>query len=142
MTNERIRPDDWPKRLHEYLAEASGKGFRWGIHDCVHFAAGWLECLGYADVLAGLPGWTTRQTAKQTIRELGGFEVAVSDRLTALGCAEVPPLMAQRGDVCVVVAGEYERQMLGVVDGSGVACLLRQGIAHVPESQISKAWRV
>ncbi|EIP96880.1 hypothetical protein OpiT1DRAFT_01307 [Opitutaceae bacterium TAV1] len=135
------RPEDWPKRLHEYLAEASRLSFAWGRHDCVHLAARWLERIGYAEPLAGLPSWKSELSAWRAMRARGGFEQAVADHVARLGCSAVPPLAGQRGDIALVAIPQGRKQALGIIDGVGVACAAPVGLGRVPVTAILRAWR-
>lgn len=91
--------------------------FSYGDRDCVRFAAAWIERLGYADPLAGLPTWSSPISAARTWKALGGFEHGINAQLCALGCRRVAPAQAMRGDLVLVSNGARGRQVLAIADG-------------------------
>lgn len=136
-----MRPHDWEIRLVRYLADAETRPFAWGHHDCVHFAAGWLRALGYPDPLEPFAPWRSPLGAARAIHAAGGFGPAVSERIAALGCAVIPPLTAQRGDV-VLLQIDARRQALGVVFGTHAAAPGPSSLQSFPLlNRAVSAWR-
>jgi hypothetical protein len=139
MSAEHRRPENWPGLLFAYLKECEERRFEWGRHDCAHFAARWMETLGYAEPLAGFGAWSTSLGAARVQKKHGDFQTAVAGRMAGLGCPAVAPLCARRGDVALVKEGR--RFALGVVVGAHVACPARTGVVMIPINMAVAAWR-
>lgn len=136
------RPQDWPTRLDAHLAHHASTPFRWGSHDCVHFAAGWLELLGYPDPLAPFAAWRSALGAARVIRAHGSFSAAIVCRMHEMGCPILPVAAAQRGDLALVQI-DRRRQALGIVVGAHVAIPADAGLARFPVLQAAVcAWSV
>lgn len=137
------RPQDWPTRLHAYIADHSEhpRAFAWGSHDCGHFAAGWLVRLGYPDPLTGFPTWASAFGAARVMRDRGGFYPTVAERMADLGCPVIPPLTAGRGDL-VLLQIDAQRQALGVVIDARAVAPGPMGITFFPLlNRAVCAWR-
>jgi hypothetical protein len=136
----RARPENWPGLFYAYLSEVAQREFEWGRHDCVLFASGWLERLGYEEVLAGLPAWVSALSAARAMRGAGRFDETVSERMKLLGCPQILTAYAQRGDMALVKEGRG-RHALGIVDGNKVACPAQLGLVMLPLNSALAVWR-
>lgn len=98
------RFDDWPEKLHYYLAERQSMPFVWGGHDCCSFASGAVAAQCGVDPMKSAYGrYKTARGAAGYISRNGGDLPAVAKRtMTDAGFLEVNPLMAGRG--CIVMA--------------------------------------
>lgn len=129
------RLERWPMLLDEYVASRTRAPFAWGTNDCATFAFDWIEtCTGerLLDV-----GHDDAASAARAIAAEGGLEAGLVARLG-------PPLdnvlQAQRGDVGLVdIEG---RQSIVVVIGDLAVGPSADGLAAVPFSALTHAWRV
>lgn len=126
-----MRPIDWPEQLSKHVAAWATRPFAYGETDCVTFAAAWLERMGYADPLDGIPKWNSALGAARAFGALGGFDAAIEARMAALGCPRIPITFAMRGDIVLVKASARTRA-LGICDGRDVAVLAPSGMKMVP----------
>ncbi len=128
------RLQDWEVRLAEAVEAAKGVPFAWGQHDCATWAF---------DVRAALtgtprPAWsyTTEAGGRRWMKRQGwaGFTEAA----TAILGEPVAPLMAQRGDIVLLI----EPEAFGVCLGAQVAAVGPVGLTMVPLRSCRLAWRV
>jgi hypothetical protein len=132
-----MRFQDWPERLNRMVADSHHKPFAWGEHDCCLFAANTvLELTGedYAKDLRGT--YKSKRGAAKVLIEHGGMRGIAT---AALG-KEVPPLMAQRGDI-VLVQTEQGDTLAVCMGGYCVAPGLER-LEMTPMKQAVTAWRV
>lgn len=135
------RPENWPALLAAYLTEWETRPFAWGSADCVHFAAGWLERIGYERPLSGYAGWSGPLSAYRAMRAMGGFEHAIAAQMHAMGIGTVRPAFASRGDVALLPAGGRGRtQALGIVTGREVAIPSATGLLLFPNMNAFAVW--
>ena len=120
-------------RLHQYVASAKARPFRWGRHDCVTFAGGWIAHRTGSVIV---PRYDSLRAARALLEERCPV-AELSDRFECVG-----PLMAAMGDVCEVPA-EHEMPAFGIVTGGGyVACFVGRSIGFVAQSGTLRAWRI
>ena len=138
------RYEDWPRRLNDFVALARERRFRWGTHDCMLFAADAVQAITGVDPARPYRGiYRNRREAERLMKEYAGGGVS---KLTELvtedhSIPEIPPLMAQRGDVCLVEVSS--REALGVAVGSIIlVAALPKGVAAVPLTGALRAWRI
>ncbi len=136
MGAERMRREDWPSRLSDFIEAARRRPFSWGRHDCCLFAADWVREATGADPAADWRGrYRSASGARRILRQ--HFDGDVAAVATAvLGEPLASPLLAQRGDVALVDGA------LGVVIGAEVALLGEAGLAFHPLGTAARAWRV
>lgn len=123
--------------LAAWLQAAEGRAFRFGRHDCVRFAAGWVREATGRDVLADWPYASLRAgEALLAARGLADLRAAVGTVLP-----EVAPLAARVGDLALIDGGFGPG--LGIVTGAEVVGLRRgRGLVRHPLSDALTAWRV
>ncbi len=142
------RPPDWQSRMAQALKTRRERPFAWGRHDCGLFACDIAEAISGVDLAAALRGrYSTRRGAFRALKSFagGGIETAIEKIAKDHGCAEVPPLMAQRGDILlaeVLVHSEVLEDSLGVCLGETAAFAAAQGFVQLPIAQARRAWRV
>lgn len=110
--------------------------FAWGsdANDCISFAGAVLRAHRGIDVLTGLT-WTDEAEARAMIASLGGFEAAVSSRLTS-----IDPAMAARFDVAQV---EVESgPLLAIVEGDTLVGPGHRRQMRLPRRRMVRAWTV
>lgn len=118
--------------LGDYLASAQGKTFRYGSHDCAMFAARWVLAQTGRDLMLGIRYRSLREGLE--LLRAAGFESHIEAAASQL--EEVPPLMARRGDIAAV------ERCLGIITGERVALLERDGMATVPLTSATRAFRI
>lgn len=131
------RLPNWQSRLQACLAERWARPFAWGTQDCALLAADCAQaCTGVdpADELRGR--YATARGAAGLLSARGGLAALAAERLGA----EVPPAMAQPGDVGLVLSAG--RECLAVCVGPVWVAPGAQGLVHLPPAEIRRAWRL
>ncbi|MFG1205558.1 DUF6950 family protein [Xanthobacter flavus] len=132
-----MRLPDWEERLADVIAAYQGGVFVWGKRDCFRLP------VDVARAVAGLVLWpdvrpyrTPRgaaiRLARHGFRGVGGALAAVLE--------EVPPALARRGDVGVVL--EHGAEAGVVVLGTELAGMAPAGMTIVPRERLVRAFRV
>ena len=140
------RFQDWPTRLDRALKESSDEPWRWGFHDCAHFAAHMVEAICGCDLSEGLPNYKSARGGLGVIRRAGGFIKMIDTSARRFGIEQVPPAFASRGDP--VLAQHPDDDIfgleLGIVDTSGRFIIVAQkiGWAIQPRSAARYAWKI
>jgi hypothetical protein len=132
------RVPDWRPRLVAWLAEVARKPFRPGEHDCALFAAGAIATMTGTDPAAKYRGRYTTVPGGLRILRRDGFADHVA-LVTGL-LEEIPPLMAQVGDLAVVPTPEGPA--LGVVAGAEVLVLRPEGQGAVSLMAVERAFKL
>lgn len=131
------RHADWEARLVEYLRPIMSTPFAYGRNDCALFVAGAIQAMTGADLARGFRGYRSL-AAGQRILSDKGFSDHVA--LAAALLEEVPPSMAQAGDVAVVSTDEGPA--LGLVQGECIYLLRRDGVGLLSILSAERAFRV
>ncbi len=132
------RRPDWLARLTAYLAEVRTKPFRPGEHDCALAAADAVMAITGVDLALAWRGtYSTLDEGLALLRAEG-----VEDHIELVGrcLPEIPPLMAQVGDIMAVLDGNH--LALGVCGGSVIHVLGVEGGGVVEMERGVRAWRV
>jgi hypothetical protein len=143
-----IRLPDWPQRLADHFAAASGRLFSWGGHDggqdCCLAACDAVLAMTGTDPAEGLRGtYHDRRSAYAVMGEYSGGGVAATAAKIAHahGAAPVLPMQAQRGDVVLIKTGRW--WALGTCNGATVGVATQPaGLAWLPLSSAARAWHV
>lgn len=121
--------------LNDYLTEVRSRRFRPGEHDCAMFVAGWIERATGADLSEPWIGkYRTIEDGKAMLQEQGYADHA---DLAAEHFEEIPPSMAQTGDVAVV-----DGEALGVFGSDRIFVLHPNGLASVNRLRATRAFRL
>lgn len=132
------RKPTWRSDLTAYLETAARRAFRPGQHDCALFAAGAVKAMTGTDFARGYRS-TYRSLARgQAVLRSRGYADHID--MVARLLPEVPPIMAQEGDVAVVPQGED--MALGIVQGAMIYVLMPSGLGLVPLTDAARAFRV
>lgn len=119
------------------LAERMDRPFTWGSHDCVLFAADCVEACTGVDPAAGMRGtYGTPIGAARVLKRAGGMEALAIEHLGP----EVPPLMAQPGDVGIVRSAGVE--CFAVWTGAAWHAPAEAGLTPFPPECALRVWRV
>lgn len=135
-----MRLENWPSLLADFLADE--KPFEWGARDCSLFAADAVFRITGSDPAKSLRGkYKTEKGAARILKRRGGLEKVAAKLAADSGMEEIPPLMAQRGDV--VLINTPLGAALGIINLRGeVAGQGAQGIECYPANRALRAWRV
>jgi hypothetical protein len=132
------RRSDWTLLLEVYIDRHRTTPFAWGAHDCVSFAAQWVE-LAREDLSPLADLGLTHASAWEAVRAMAGRSLleAVNDwgQLTPIA-----PSFARRGDIALVDC--EDRQCLSVCVGEAAAAPGVTGLVLVPMTAARAAWRV
>jgi hypothetical protein len=122
--------EGWHYNLRRYIETSAATPFKTGTHDCALFWAGGVEAMTGIDPAADYRGkYTTFRDGKQLIGgDLGDYAKRFFE--------EVPPAMAQVGDLAMV------KGACGIVQGEHIYMLGRGGIMTVPLTRATRAFRV
>lgn len=130
---QRLR--DWQSRLASCLAERWARPFEWGLQDCVLVGADCIHACTGTDPAADYRGtYSDERSAMRLLRSLGG----VAGLAEAFAGPEVPPRLAQPGDVGVVFSAD--RECMGVCIGAWWVAPAAEGLALFPTA--TRAWRM
>lgn len=128
------RIQNWPHALAEYLRARQTMPFEWGVHDCAHFAAGAVQAI--TGEIPAFPRYKTQRAALKLIAQK-----PLRDRAGELLGPEIPVLMAQRGDI-VMVIDPVNGPSLGVCFGENSVFTSREWLIQVPTAECWCAWSV
>ncbi len=138
------RYEDWPARLGDALAAAADRPSEFGHHDCCLAVADVVLAITGTDLAADFRGYEGEAAALAVLRDHGGV-IGIAEAMAARhGIPEVPPGLAQRGDVVIVKDGQG-RDTLGIVDLTGARALAVSdtgGWASRSVACIERAWRI
>lgn len=141
------RAHDWPTRLLNHVEQARRTPFAWGASDCCLFACDCVRAMTGVDPAAWFRGrYKTRGGAMRALKAYGGGGLEAAARRIAieLGAPQLPPSLAQRGDVVLLSVPDCppENLALGVCLGGHHVAQGPGGIAVVPLAYALRAWRV
>jgi hypothetical protein len=111
--------------------------FAWGGHDCCLFAADVVRACTGVDYAEALRGYTNQQEAQLIIDGYGSMTAMITALLER---DPIAPAMARRLDV--VLAKLPAGETLGICMGSTCAFARTVGVAYLPRSVVSVAWRI
>lgn len=122
-------------RLRDYLRAARGQRLRPGLHDCGTFAGGWLEQEAGLNPHTRWAGRYRSLDELEQVMEAEGFATIPDYLATVL--TEIPPALAQAGDIMVV-----DGDACGICDREAVFVLQMTGeIGHVSRMRARRAFR-
>ena len=131
------RHRDWQSRLQACLAERWARPFEWGVNDCALFACDCVQACTGIDPAKGIRGtYSTEAGAAKVIKRGKGLGAIAANRLGP----EIPPLMAQPGDVGLLNNGGME--CLAVCTGAVWHMPAAHGVVAVPMQMALRAWRL
>ena len=131
-----MRLEDWPERLIDQIQRHSTIPFEWGKSDCVTFPMDCVSAMTGEDPSRDHRHYSTPRGAAKALAK-NGF-ASVGDAFAA-HFEEIPPAMAQRGDIGVV---EGEAATAGVVFMDVPIGKDVNGTRRVSRSLVTRAFRV
>lgn len=131
------RKPEWRVALTDYIVATAAAPFEPGKVDCGLWAAGAVKAMTGTDLARGLRGYRTIKGGLKKLKA-GGHDDHVA--LAAARLEEIPPAMAQVGDVAVVDGDDGPA--LGIVQGEMIYVAAPQGRALVPLTSARRAFRV
>lgn len=117
-------------RLADYLQQHRHTSFEWGKHDCVLFAARWVQIATGVDHLADVPAWHDEREALRMLRDHGGLEALLDERFE-----RVHPNLAQDGALTI-----YERSVC-LFSGAHIVGPGLAGLTFNNRTLATCAWR-
>lgn len=137
-----MRPANWPTLLDAEIRAARAQAFAWGRHDCFLWAARVVRRLGGPDLAADVGAWHDEASAMAAIGRWGGdLEAGLVKKCAGLGMQEVPPALAQRGDL-VVLAIPRRPPLAAICAGRDALAPGPAGLGALPMRLASRAWAV
>lgn len=134
-----MRLDDWPARLAAAIDAAKDRGFQYGRHDCLRFAAHCeIAVCGSSRIEAAFHQYDCRRSAFLLLGRHGFRSVPelLDNRYERINVRR-----AQRGDwVCF---DHQEDPLIGVVNGNTTEAPARvKGLLSLPTLEAVRAWRI
>ena len=131
-----VRLRDWQTRLSDLVRRRLHTPFRWGEQDCCLWAADVvLACTG-VDLAADLRGeYSTEFGARRVLAQHGGVVELAIARLGPV----VPTILAQPGDVGLVMGGEWPT--LAAAAGGHFLAPGPAGLVTVLPDRVARVWR-
>jgi len=140
------RFEDWSARLGDALAAAADADmpFEYGKHDCFLVVCDAVLAITGIDLAADFRGYVGDAGVQRLLADNGGV-AGIAEAMTAKhGIPEIPPGLAQRGDL-VIILDDKGRETFAIVDLTGAkVCALTYagGWATRPVACIERAWRI
>lgn len=132
------RKPGWRGALTHYVIATARDPFAWGKSDCAIWAAGAIEAMTGTDIARGFRGYRSWAGGVRKARAKG-FEDHVAYFASLF--PEIPPSMAQIGDVACVPA-DGDTLAIGIVQGEGIYVPMPEGRGIVPLTSAIRAFRV
>ena len=129
-----MRTQDWAERLHAAVTAEIERPFAWGDADCITLArAAMKACRGPTWEFPVSTTWKTEAGAAKVIARLSNGRGLAE--VFAGYCEEVPPVMAQRGDIGIL------KNAALVCVGNGFVGKSLDGKVFLPPASIERAFR-
>ena len=139
--NKLARLDNWRSRLAAELDRQRRSPFVWGEHDCASgLVVGAIRAMTGVDLAADYRGaYSTSSGALALIHEAGAKSLG---DFAAMFLPEIPPPLANIGDVGVIRADGSISEALCIFDASGVIVMTDQGHGRRARSDVIRAFKV
>ena len=116
--------------LPEYIGSSLTKPFKWGEHDCMHFAAGWAERETGREILAPFKPWENARQALRIIHQVGGLAAFFDAHYERIN-----PNLARDGDLTVI------RDSAALFSGAQIVSVGETGLVFIDRTEAICAWR-
>lgn len=123
--------------LGEYIKDATGRRFEWGVHDCCTFAARWIEIQTGRDPMATFPPYSSEAEAGWFVQNAGGL-AALWERQLAGIASQCGPCVGSIG----IVRTPDGHELGGIRSEERWVFLTDAGIKAmtVPPERVIAAW--
>lgn len=128
-----MRLENWPTKLSNAIEQAKDKPFKWGVFDCVTWAADAVLAITGIDYFDQYRG--TYKTKKEALAIIKTEFETIENPLNEL-FTPIKTTMAGRGDVVLY------KKAIGVCDGVYSFFATPKGLTPVKTLLTEKAWRV
>jgi hypothetical protein len=115
--------------LAHYITSHLGRPFKWGEHDCVLFAVGWLEHATGRDYLSPYKPWSTALEAARKVADSGGLDALFDAELEP-----IEPNFAVDGDLAIIRGTAY------LFSGPHVVSVGEDGLVFKDRLEAQYAW--
>ncbi|MGF7160121.1 hypothetical protein FHS85_001744 [Rhodoligotrophos appendicifer] len=132
-----MRVLNWPERLFDAIRSHEARPFEWAVSDCWGMAMDVVKAMTGHEPFASARKYKSARGARGALHRRG-FATIV--HALAAEFEEVPPAMAQRGDLGVIEV-EHE-QAAAICEGVMFVAKARTGVIRVPRSHVIQAFRV
>lgn len=121
----------------QVVMSALSRKFSWSAHNCVTFSSEFVKAFHGYDPLGNEGRPADLRGAIRQVRAYG----SLSDAVTAKLGAPVPVSMAGYGDVVLLPGTQGVGDSLGVCIGPSVLVPSEAGLARLPLSSATRAWK-
>lgn len=136
-----MRKSNWPGSLALFVEEKRAQPFDWETNNCAFFACDWITILTGVDPTAQYrPRVNSALSAARVLAEAGGIEAIAARACEENGWPEIPPRLAQRGDI--LLSETTDEKSLGVCAGRDGIFAGKAGLVSVPVLKCVRAWRI
>lgn len=139
----------WEAHLAALISARAAAPFAWGTQDCVTFAADAVQAITGADPIAGIRGtWHDAAGAEAAIAAFFGCPGRIDQATHAMAqrqaWPEVPPALAQRGDLVLVPAGPPSGGLVvpAICTGERAMHPGSAGLVATPMTRAIRAWSI
>jgi len=127
--------------LDNFLIAYSGKEFKYGLTDCAHFTADYLQLYHGKDFLINFrTKYTSPRTSVRRLKELG-YDNIVSAVSGELGSSPISPIDSVDGDV-LVYSNELGQDCIGVCHKGKGIFITHIGLLLLQLEKCKFGWRV
>lgn len=127
--------------LSTFLSAAAARGFAWGAHDCMLFAADWAHARTGSDPAAPWRGrYRSEGEALQLVAEAGGMAALMGRALEALGWVKAHAPQAGDVGVFLVPTPKGRDEVAGVCGLRGQGAFVTKRGVVVARIKPVEAW--
>jgi hypothetical protein len=117
----------------DFLSRAAARGFVWGKHDCMLFAADWaLELTGTDPAQRWRGTYTDPWQAMKIVNEANGAQALMHAGLAEAGWQPIDVRRAATGDIVLAHVPRHEDVAAGVCVEGKAALITRKGLVVWP----------
>lgn len=132
-----MKTPGWELRLHRLFAARRRTPFAWGSFDCCIFALDAYEAC--TELRPQFEPYDSALSAERVLASVGGM---VALATSTIGSEPIPVKFAQRGDIVLATNAAVWGTALAVCAGHVIYAPNTKGLAIIPKSMCTMAWRV
>ena len=138
-----MRISNWPSALIAHIEDNRQTPFKWGVHDCMLWAASCIEAVTDNDPAKDLRGtYSTALAAIRIIDSYGGFNALVESLIDGGEEMRIHRNLASRGDL-VTTTDERGHKALGICDTHHGVFPGPDGLTFIKRNDLDdEAWRI